>query len=452
MKPVKLPELILFALLPGVALAVTDPDRVAVYNEFRTAFDAHRYQDALPLATRLVELTQEQYGASDRALITPLANLGTTQYRLHDYKDAEDSYLRSVKIATDTGSNADRLLLRPLHGLGATYYATQQYEDASATLQRALDLSRNLDGLLNPQQMAILEPLIASLVTLERHSEADREFQYSVRVAESAWGSSDVRVIHPVDRYAQWLEREGRYAAARAAYAHELKVAEGAGAHAARLVIDPLRGIARSYRLEALNGNEEDLATQVDPLYAPVAPLMAEHGVHGLNPDGEKALTIALQTIDHNPPVDHRVRGLTLMELGDWYLCSDQDQKSLAHYRDAWKEFQQAGSTALLEAPRQVAYRAPISSASRSPLAERDNSVAHSVEATFTVTKDGHTSGVTTSTADATVSQQKIVLTAVKRARYAPRLQNGEPVDTPGVKLQEKLLTKPPRGSSAPSS
>jgi hypothetical protein len=439
-------------LLPGAALAVSDADRIAVYHEFRAAFDGHRYQEALPLATKLIELTQEQYGANDRALINPLANLGTTQYRLHDYKDAEDTYLRSVKIATDTGSNADRMLLRPLHGLGATYYATQQYEDASSALQRALDLSRNLDGLLNPGQLAILDPLIGALVSLERHSEADREFQYAVRVAESAWGTSDWRVIRPVDHYAQWLERVGRYAAARAAYAHELKVAEVAGGRAARLVIDPLRGIARTYRLEAVNGTEEEVTQYADPLYPQPSAglLMTDHNNHALNPDGEKALTIALQTLERIQPADHQKRGLTLMELGDWYLCGEQEQKSLTEYRAAWKELQQAGSTAVFDAPRQLAYRAPSSSASRSPLAERENTVTHSVEATFTVTRDGRIAGITTNTSDATTAQQKIVQSAVKRSRYAPRLVNGEPVDTPGVTLEEKMLSKPPRPGQAP--
>src|SRR5438128_2285143 len=278
----RLPLMVVAALLaPAGALAVTDADRLAVYRDFRTAFDAHHYPDALPLATKLVELTEEQFGASDRALVNPLCNLGTTQYRLGDYKHAEDSYVRSVKIAADTGGNGDRLLLRPLHGLGATYYVTRQFEDASVTLQRALDLSRNLDGLLNPGQLTILDPLIGSLVSLERHSEADREFQYAVRVAESAWGSTDPRVVR-------------------------------------------------------------------------------------------------------------QVRGKTLMELGDWYLCADQTDKSLARYREAWKELEQAGSTAPLDEPRQLAYRAPASSVTRSPLAERTNAEEHSVEATFTVTRDGH--------------------------------------------------------------
>src|SRR5436853_7708433 len=214
-------------LAPAVALAVTDAERVAVYRDFRAAFDARRYPDALPLAEKLVALTQEQYGANDRELVNPLANLGTTQYRMGDYKGAEEAYLRSVKIAADTGGNGDRLLLRPLHGLGATYYVTRQFEDASVTLQRALDLSRNLDGLLNPGQLTILDPLIGSLVSLERHSEADREFQYAVRVAESAWGSTDPRVVRPVGRSAHWLEHVGRYPSARAPSGRQLAVGGG---------------------------------------------------------------------------------------------------------------------------------------------------------------------------------------------------------------------------------
>src|SRR5256886_2846216 len=305
-------------LAPAVALAVTDAERVAVYRDFRAAFDARRYPDALPLAEKLVALTQEQYGANDRELVNPLANLGTTQYRMGDYKGAEEAYLRSVKIAADTGGNGDRLLLRPLQGLGATYYATRQYEDASVTLQRALDLSRNLDGLLNPGQMPILYPLIGSLVNLERHGEADREFQYAVRVAQSAWGSTDARVIRPLDRYAHWLEHMGRYPSARAEYARELTIAEGAPSRAARLVIDPLLGIARSYRLEATNGSEEEAAQYVDPFAQSSVGGVADRARRGLNPDGEEAPLLAQPTIDKLRPGGHGPRGTSLMELGDW--------------------------------------------------------------------------------------------------------------------------------------
>jgi tetratricopeptide (TPR) repeat protein len=428
------------------ALAVTDADRVQVYHDFRTAFDAHHYQDALPLAEKLVTLTEEQYGSADRSLVTPLANLGTTQYRLGDYKTAEQTYLRSVKIGEDSGGNADRLLLQPLHGLGATYYATGQYEDASVTLKKALDLSRNLDGLFNASQIEILDPLIASLVTLERHDEAERDYQYSVRIAESAYGKTDVRVLRSLDRYARWLERMGRYTTARALHARALSIAEQGGGRGTVLAVDPLNGIARTYRLEFVNGPEDD---QQGPTGDPFAPgsdfAPSSMNTQRLNPDGERALLLALQAIDKAQPVDHLRRGVTLVELGDWYMSGGVGTKALQTYRDAWKDLSEGGSTAALATPRQLAYRAPTASITRSRLSERDNVEEHFVEASFTVTRDGRTTDVTTFASDAPESQQRIVVSAVKKARYAPRLENGEPVDTQGFKLRERLLSKKPQ-------
>src|SRR5689334_6010382 len=47
-------------LLWGSLAAVTDADRVRVYHDFRAAFDARKYPDALPFAEKLVALTEEQ--------------------------------------------------------------------------------------------------------------------------------------------------------------------------------------------------------------------------------------------------------------------------------------------------------------------------------------------------------------------------------------------------------
>jgi len=76
---------------PAIAVAdgPTDGERVEVYHQFRAAFDTHQFKDALPLAEKLVALTEEQYGGADRALVNPLCNLATTQYRLADYATAE---------------------------------------------------------------------------------------------------------------------------------------------------------------------------------------------------------------------------------------------------------------------------------------------------------------------------------------------------------------------------
>jgi tetratricopeptide (TPR) repeat protein len=436
--------IVAIGLLCRSAAAVTDADRVQLYHDFRTVFDARRYEEALPLAAKLVSMTEEQYGSADRALAIPLCNLATTEYRLHDYKTAEETFLRTVKIVEDSGGGADRALLRPLHGLGATYFATSQYEDASLILKRALDLSRNLDGLFNLEQMSILDPLIDSLVALDRHDEAERAYDYSIRVAETAYGKADLHVMRPLDRSAHWQEKMGRYATARILYARALQIAEQAGGGASISTVDPLEGIARTYRLEFVNGIDSSSGqTGFADASAPEVDPTAEKSVR-LNPDGERAILLALRAIDKTEPLDHMRRGGALVELGDWYLSGGVLSRGLQAYRQAWKEFDLGGSTAALAAPRQLAYRAPLASVTRSK-GEHDNLEEHFVEVSFTVTKEGRTAEVIASNTDATESQQKTVLGAVRKARYAPRMENGQPTDTPGVKFRERLLSKKPR-------
>jgi tetratricopeptide (TPR) repeat protein len=441
------PFLAALCAFSGPAAAVTDAERVQVYHEFRAAFDAHSYDKALPLATQLVQMTEEQYGPNDRALVNPLSNLGTTQYRLHDYKSAEQTYLRSVKIVEDSGGGADKLMLRPLHGLGATYLATQQYDEASVALKRALDLSRNLDGLFNAQQVPILDPLITSLVALERHDEAEREFQYSVRVAENVYGRDDLHVLRPLDRYARWLERMGRYTTARVLHAQALSIAEQAAGQQSLLTVGPLTGIARTYRLEFVNGPEEGAPPPTDSFVDSANDYMPSViTTQRVNPDGERAAAMAVQTVEKHQPIDHELLGTTLLELADGYLCGGLTPRALQVYGEAWKQLSAGGSTAPLDAPRQLAYRAPNSSITRSKL-NPDNADEHFVEVNFTVTKEGRTVDTVISATDAPDSQQKAVITAIKRARYAPRFADGVPVDTPAVKWRERLMLKKPKNS-----
>src|SRR5687768_5685874 len=56
------------------AAAVTDGERTEVNRQFRELFDSKRYAEALPLAERVVQMTEEQYGKEDRALVNPLSN------------------------------------------------------------------------------------------------------------------------------------------------------------------------------------------------------------------------------------------------------------------------------------------------------------------------------------------------------------------------------------------
>ena len=80
------------------AFAVTDADRIAVYKEFRTQFDAKQYAAAQPLAERLVKLTEEQFGPDELQLTNPLTNLATIHYKLGNYAESVRFLERAVEL------------------------------------------------------------------------------------------------------------------------------------------------------------------------------------------------------------------------------------------------------------------------------------------------------------------------------------------------------------------
>src|SRR3954469_9032553 len=86
----------LTAWAAGPAAGVTDAERIDVNQQFREAFDAKKYAEALPLAENVVALTEEQYGKDARALVNPLTNLATVHYRLKDYPAAEKDYQHGI--------------------------------------------------------------------------------------------------------------------------------------------------------------------------------------------------------------------------------------------------------------------------------------------------------------------------------------------------------------------
>lgn len=433
---------------PGVA-AVDDAQRLVVYRAFRSAFDAKQFRDALPIAEKLVAMTEQQYGSENAALVNPLSNLGTVHYRLGQYEAAETQYQRAVRIVEARGGGADRLLIRPLHGLGETWFAAKDYADAAVALKRAVDISRNLDGLFNVDQLPMLVTLIDCYVALDRGSDAEKESAYAFHVAESNYGTHDLRLLEPLDRYARWFEGNGRYTSARALYGRALQLAEQLSGPNSVQTVTPLRGLARSYLGEYLNGSEkQDTPPDNDP-FAMNSPLVND--LPRLNPDGAKALRMATDALTRHAPIDQKQRGETLTELGDWYMIANDIPKAKATYRLAWLDLAQVQGTHRLAAPRMLAYRPPFGSAARSRPSKPDEWDDRAVEMAFTVTRDGAVLDPRRISGDVPENMLKAITAALRKAVYAPRVEAGEVENTTDVRYVEHMLVKrPSTPSSAP--
>jgi hypothetical protein len=441
-----LAAMLAIASLPAAA---TDADRVQAYQAFRGAFDARRYAEAAPLAEKLIALTEQELGAEDKALVNPLANLGAVQFRLANMPAAESAFQRAVAIAEAraTGS-ADAMLIRPLHGLGEVYLATKRFDAAAVTLDRAAGLIRNLRGLYDESQLAVLPSLIESYSSLQNFAAAEKEHQYAFRVAETAYGRSDRRLLGPLDRYARWYEFMGRYTTARVLHAHAMQIAEKDGGQTSLQAVNPLRGLARTYWLEYIYGPEE---VEQAPTERPDSPNNLLQTGNRLNPDGEKALLIAIATLNKQTPVNHAELGDTLVDLADWYLIVANANKAGGSYKAAWQELEKAGQTEQLAQPRQLFYRPSAASVQRFRPDKPEDYEQRSIETRLTVGADGRVSDAVSVASDAPEANVKMVLQYLKRARYRPRVDATGPVETKDVSYTELILVRKPGTAPAKS-
>jgi tetratricopeptide (TPR) repeat protein len=438
------------ALVAGLftpAFAVTDADRIAVYKEFRTQFDAKQYAAAQPLAERLVQLTEEQFGADELPLTNPLTNLATVNYKLGNYQAAIQNYQRTLRILQAKSTLADKAQIRPLHGLGISFMGANDPESAVVALKRAADLSRNTDGLFNIGQVEFIDALIDAYAATGRWTEAEKESQYAMRVEEAAYGRNSLKLLDRYDKLARWYENDRRYTTERSVYDRALAVlAKNAPPNDLRKVA-ALRGIARSFRLEAFYGVEGADTGATFNAGNNGAPVFNDGSQQRR---GESSLTAALEVVESNTPVNQGLRGQVLTDLGDWYLTSNALRRAYDSYAEAWKAFSEAGDTKPLQVPRVLAYRPSISSVDRSQL-DPSQSQLKTVELHFKVDRDGRLDDVTSPTTDVPEAIVRNSMASMKRSRYAPRIENGAAVPTSDVVFIERVLVKVSSESAAPS-
>jgi tetratricopeptide (TPR) repeat protein len=446
-----------------------ESDRVEAYKTFRSEFDNRNYDKALPAAQRVVELTEKEFGSNHPDLVNALSNLGTTQLRLKDYDNAEVSYQKAMRLAETFDGGISHALIQPLLGLGITHQASGDHEAAESVLRRALELSRKLDGLYNPAQLPISLALIDSEIALYKLPDAEREHNYVLQVNEQQFGKTDLHLLPALDRKARWYEMTGRYREALDLHKRALELVYAQAGKSDTRAVGPLRGIGRTYMLEFVHGAEilDRVGAPERPLrlvadtYTPPPTFPGGGGPAYTQPRarGEEALLEALKLLaTQTDTASASLRAVTLVELGDYYVVGDQFDKALPRYREAWRQMTTGSSTAAFGEPVRLLFRAPADSWGRRP-EPTDTSPAseHFVELEYVVTADGQVEDVRAVSSDVIGATERLVVLAMRKARFRPRFANGEPVRATAQRMKQLVWARdsgdyvPPTPSGDPA-
>lgn len=362
-------------------------------------------------------------------------------YSAGDYVSAQDLYTRAIDAAEQRHGPADIALVEPLAGLADTLTASGQPSAAIEPLTRAIAIVRRAAGLYDERQYALLSQL-ADLHSLAGDVDAAAAALLNMeRVSERTHGRQAVQHALSLTRIAAWQCRLGRFDSGRERFRRSI----------ARLrspadedqLIDALLGLARCSFDELAAEGIATSAGSLETYRGPVtnrmsagSPAFQLRVTRILRVDGEQALRRAAQLAETaSLPAERRVA--VLLQVGDWFQAKDHSRTARKYYASAQRWLRRTSSVDdPLAAPVQVLYPVPPL-ALRNQLARETRAAERYVEIEFTVRADGQIDSERVITREPGKSAADETLLALKAARFRPRMVDGTPLGTQGVRFRQ---------------
>jgi len=434
-------------------------DRAHAHAEFKRLFAAGDYAAAAEQGQKVVALTEGQDGAHPEELQVALMNLALAQQRAGDHVAAEASFQRVIDLIEASGRLTSPRLARAYAGLGVTYHAARRFDLAAASLERAIALNRRSEGLFNEEQLPLLEKQVDALTELGRFEEALLAHRYALRVVGRHEGERSLSFARQLESIGRWYTRVRSFEAGRATLRRTADLAESIAGPEAPALVGPLTGIADNARRWLTDPIIRELGSADDQrssmFHDPMMPAPPSLSPSTIAAEGLKALERAAAIVDAHADSSPGLVAGVHSQLGDWHTARQAPERAKPSYARAWAAAGAAPDGAKLQqalfgAPQLIRYLPPDNwdRHARRPPAEIER---RDVELELTVSADG---GIREPRVVAGVGDERLAsqaLRAVETARYRPRLVDGQPVETTGVRFVQPFYVlredgPPPQG------
>ena len=391
--------------------------RLEAQLELRDLVDQEEYIDAIPVAERVVELTQEEFGPTSSEAAVAFSNLGEVQRRAGSFEESGQNFLAAVEIFRETEGEFTESVITPLLGLGVSYQAMGEYPQAVTVFEEARTINRRAFGLLNEDQIVILDHLANTMISMQQYGEAEAQKLAGMRIMERTHGTDTLEILPAIYKHALWLREGYRFNLERDYYGRAMGIIRGIEGKDSVLLVRPLREIGNSFRAQKL-------------------------------PEGRGASSLkrALEILQAQPDADKLQMAEVWRDLGDWSVAFSKTGATGIEYREAWALLDEVEDGERLQ---RRWFSEPVYVLRENPstrgLADADTpgALPGHVLVAFDLTTAGRTANVSIIESEPPGLKDEATARSMARSRFRPRMVDGEIVRAYGLARNFTYLYEP---------
>lgn len=302
-------------------------------------YEQGRFQEAVPIASGIIDLRKETLGANHLETAAGLTNLAQLYLKLGEYDRAEPLFVSALEIREKILGPADLDTAQSLDNLATLYRAMEHYLQAEPLYWRALEIRENVLGADHPETAAGLSNLAGLHEVLGEYEEAESLYLKSLDIREKTQGSSHPETVADLNDLAELYRALGACQKAEPLVKRVLEIREKALGPEDLKTAASMNDLAELYRVQgryqlaeplykrALAVRESVLGPEHPDTAAGLCNLGLLYKSRGSYQEAESFYTRALAVRESLLGPDHLETAVTLNNLAELYrVWGDYDR------------------------------------------------------------------------------------------------------------------------------
>ena len=191
-------------------------------------YEAGRYEEAIPYAKKLLEITERELPDYDFGLLKVLNLLADLYQMTGLYVEAERLYKRSLKISEKVLGGDHPDLATSLNTLAMLYLNAGRYTEAEPLFKRSLEIREKALGKDHPNIATSLNNLAVLYNQMRRYSEAETLYKKSLEICEKHLEKDHPELAIILSNLADFYMQNFRFDESEMLYKRSLEIKEKA--------------------------------------------------------------------------------------------------------------------------------------------------------------------------------------------------------------------------------